>query len=98
MSAAHEVVARKSVLGVENIGVDLVEGISAPVVVAVAGGAGEHSLADVVGLERLEHLLLLVLLDLLELAEAVAAKLHRLICGGQYLFINIKKVFHSMIS
>ena len=90
MGAAQKVLTRQGVLRVKNIGVDLIERISAAVVIAVACRAGKHRLADVVFLKRLEHFLLVKLFDPLDLFEMVAAQRHRLVGGGAYFVIEFK--------
>ena len=47
--------AHQGVLGAEDIGVDLVQGGPAQIVIAVAGGAGEIGVRHPVGLEGVQH-------------------------------------------
>ena len=79
VGAAHEVVADKSVLCVKGEGVYPVESVPAEVVVAVARGSAEVTLAHSRVLERLYHLHLMVFLDIIYLAQFVRAERHSLL-------------------
>ena len=90
MGAAQKMLTRQGVLSIKNIGIDLVERISAAVVIAVARRAGKHRLADMIFLKRLEHLLLLILLDPLDLLKMLAAQRHRLVGSGADFVVKFK--------
>ena len=63
MGAAHEVMANHGVLGAEHLTPDLVENLSAPVVVAVAAASGEKAFAYAVVDEGAENLFGIVAFD-----------------------------------
>ena len=63
VGAVDKLDAHQSGLGAENLGIDLIQLISAQVVVAVTGGADKVSVGHPVGLERLQHPLGVLLSD-----------------------------------
>ena len=56
MGAVYELDAHQRGLRAENVGIDLIQGLAAQIVIAVAGRAGKAGLRDPVVLEGLHHL------------------------------------------
>ena len=69
MGAVDELHPHQGVLGAENVGVDLIQGVPAQIVVAVAGGAGEVGLRHPVFLEGRQHLAGVLLRNGVDAAE-----------------------------
>ena len=81
MGAVDELHPHQGVLRAENIGVNLIQGVPAQVVIAVAGGAGEVGLRHPVLLEGGEHLLRILLRHRVNAGELLRQV--RLGLGGQ---------------
>ena len=69
MGAVDELQAHQGVLSAEDVGVDLIQGVPAQIVVAVAGGAGEVGLRHPVFLEGRQHLAGVLLRNGVDAAE-----------------------------
>ena len=90
VGAADKVVAHQGVLGAQGGGVNLVQHVTAPVSVTVAGAAHKVALADPRLVESRQHFLLVVPLDLLDLPELGLGQLLRPLGGFQQLGGNLK--------
>ena len=56
MGAVYELDAHQRGLGAENVGIDLIQGLAAQIVIAVAGCPGKAGVRDPVVLKGLHHL------------------------------------------
>ena len=80
MGAVDELDAHQGVLSAENFGVDLIQGVSSQVIVAVAGGAGEVGFCHPVVLEGGQDFLTVVFRHGVDVGELSADVRLRLPC------------------
>ena len=77
MGAVDKADAHQRRLGAEDLGVDLIQGLPAQIVIAVAGGAGKAGVRDPGVLEGLHHPEGILLRHSVDLSKALAAALLR---------------------
>ena len=80
MGAVDELDAHQGVLGAEDLGVDLIQGVPTQVVIAVPSGAGEVGFRHSMVLEGGQHLLAVVFRHGVDVGELSTDVRFRLAC------------------